>query len=60
MVFASVEENTRLKLTLKNFLEYHHLDPRSVYKYTSFSRLCARADVRDDFSEPAEMKLRRR
>ena len=54
---ASFEEDTGLKLTLKNFLEYHHLDPRSVYKYTSFSRLCARADVRDDFSEPAENEI---
>lgn len=51
---ASFEEDTGLKLTLANFLEYYHLDVRSVYKFTSFSRLCARADVMEDFAEPLE------
>ena len=51
---ASFEEDTGTKLSLSNFLDYYHLDPRSIYKFTSFSRLCARADVIDDFSEPLE------
>jgi len=51
---ASFEEDTGLKLTLANFLQYNHLSPRALYKFTSFSRLCARADVLDDFVEPLE------
>ena len=51
---ASFEEDSELKLTLANFLDYFHLDPRSIYKFSTFSRLCARADVTDDFTEPLE------
>ena len=51
---ASFEEDTGMKLSLGNFLDYYHLDPRSVYKFATFSRLCARADVIDDFTEPLE------
>ncbi|MEE1016117.1 MAG: DUF3427 domain-containing protein [Ruminococcus sp.] len=56
---ASFEEDTGLALTLANFLHYHHLDPRSIYKFDSFSRLCARADVIDNFDEPAEETLKK-
>ena len=51
---ASFEEDTGLELTLANFLDYYHLDARAMYKYSSFSRLCARADVIDDFEESTE------
>ena len=51
---ASFADDTGLELTLGNFLDYYHLDPRAVYKFTSFSRLCARADVTPDFQEPME------
>ena len=34
---------------LANFLDYYHLDPRAIYKFSSFSRICARADVIEDF-----------
>ena len=51
---ASFEEDTGLELTLANFLDYYHLDARAMYKYSSFSRLCARADVVDDFEESTE------
>ena len=51
---ASFEEDTGLKLSLATFLDYYHLDPRSIYKFATFSRLCARADVIDDFNEPIE------
>lgn len=51
---ASFSDDSGLPLTLANFLEYNHLDPRSIYKYASFSRLAARADAIDDFSEPIE------
>lgn len=51
---ASFEEDTGLELTLANFLDYYHIDARAMYKYSSFSRLCARADVIDDFEETTE------
>ena len=51
---ASFEEDTGMELSLACFLDYYHLDPRSIYKFATFSRLCARADVIDDFSEPME------
>ena len=54
---ASFEEDTGMKLSLANFLDYYHLDPRSIYKFATFSRLCARADVIEEFSEPLEETL---
>ena len=51
---ANFTEDSGLELTLANFLDYYHLDPRAIYKFSSFSRLCARADVIEDFSEPVE------
>ena len=56
---AGFEEDTGQKLTLANFLHYHHLDPRAIYKFDSFSRLCARADVIDNFDEPAEVLMQK-
>ncbi len=54
---ASFAEDTGLELTLSNFLDYYHIDPRAIYKFSSFSRLCARADVMDDFTESLEETL---
>jgi superfamily II DNA or RNA helicase len=51
---ASFEENSQLSLTLNNFLSYYHMDIRSLYTNGSFSRLCAQAGVKPDFSEPDE------
>lgn len=54
---ASFAEDSGLELTLANFLDYYHLDPRAIYKFSSFSRICARADVIEDFTEPLEDTL---
>ncbi len=54
---ATFEEDSGLELTLKHFLDYYHLDPRAIYKFTSFSRLKAKADVIDDFEESIEETL---
>ena len=54
---ASFEEDTGQKLSLAAFLDHYHLDPRTLYKRATFSRLCARADVIDDFEEPLEETL---
>ena len=54
---ATFEEDTGLNLTLENFLDHYRIDPRSIYKFDSFSRLCARADMIDNFEEPIEEVL---
>jgi superfamily II DNA or RNA helicase len=51
---ASFEEDSGLELTLANFLNYYHIEPHAIYKFSSFSRLCARADLINDFKEPLE------
>ena len=52
---ASFTEDTGLPLTLGNFLDYYHLDPRAIYsKKVCFSRLCVRAGAASDFAEPLE------
>ena len=51
---ATFTEDSGMELTLANFLDYYHLDPRAIYKFSSFSRICARADVIEDFEEPLE------
>ena len=51
---ATFEEDTGTTLSLAHFLDYFHLDPRSLYKFSSFSRLKVRADLMDDFVEPLE------
>lgn len=56
---ASFTDDTGKDLSLSSFLEYYHLDPRSMYKYSSFSRLCAMADVTEDFHEPLEETLQK-
>ncbi len=51
------EEDSGLPLTLGNFLDYCRIDARSLYKFSSFSRLCKRAGKLDAFTEPAEETL---
>ncbi len=44
-----------LPLTLSNFVEYNHIDVRTIYAHeNSFSRLSVRAGVRDNFLEDGE------
>lgn len=52
-------EDSGLPLTLANFLDYYHLTPRTLYgaQATSFARLCAQAELGEDFSEPDETAL---
>lgn len=52
---TSFEETSGLPLNLANFVEYNHLDIRTIYAHeNSFSRLSARACVRDNFTEDGE------
>ena len=47
-------EDSGMPLSLKNFIGYYHLDPRTIYGKYSFSRLCVEAGRKDDFNEPGE------
>lgn len=51
------KHHSSLPLTLNNFLEFHHLDIRQVYKKGSWKRLCADAGAIPDFKEPQEKEL---
>lgn len=54
MRIASFEEDSGQSLSLDAFLTYSHIDPRSLYRFSTFSRLCVRADVKEDFAEEIE------
>ncbi|WP_298069382.1 DEAD/DEAH box helicase [uncultured Mailhella sp.] len=56
---SSFTDDTGKMLTLGNFLDHYHLDPRSLYRFSTFSRLRARADVIDDFHEPLEETIQK-
>ncbi len=51
---STFEEDTGLPLTLSNFLGYYHIDPRTMYKYSTFTMLCERAGVSEHSAEPAD------
>lgn len=48
---ASFTENTGRVLILTNFLDHYHIAPRSLYKFSTFSRICARVDVIENFED---------
>jgi len=54
---ATFEEDSGLELTFKNFLDYSHLDMREIYRFASFSRICANAGAIEEFKEPLEETL---
>ena len=54
---SSFTEDTGRELTLANFLDYYRLDPRSIYKFCSFSRICAKAGAIEDFTDSLEEVL---
>ncbi len=52
---ASFTDDTGRPLTLADFLDYYHMDPRQIYgRDVCFSRLCVRAGTAADFAEPSE------
>jgi len=46
-----------MELNLANFLEYSHLDLKTIYAEDSFSRLCVLAGVKENFDEELENVL---
>ncbi len=53
----SFKLNSTLALTLKNFLEFNHLDLPLLYKKGSWKRLLVAAGVIEDFVDPQEEEL---
>lgn len=56
-LIKTFSNDSDLELNLTNFIDYYHFDLREIYKFSSFSRLCARAGVIENFDEPVEEKL---
>lgn len=46
-----------LPLTLSNFIEFYHIPIESIYKKYSWSRLCQRAGIIDDFESINEKQI---
>jgi superfamily II DNA or RNA helicase len=56
---AGFVEDTGQPLDMAAFLEHYGWDLDEIYRRDSWSRLCVRAGVRPDFSDPDEAALRR-
>ncbi len=53
-------EESGQKLSLANFLQYHHLGIQQIYRknnHEAFARLCVEAGVQENFQEPDEVLL---
>ncbi len=48
-----------LSLTLKNFIEFQHIELQLIYKKDNWKRLCVEAGVIRDFKEPNESEITR-
>jgi superfamily II DNA or RNA helicase len=53
------KHQSTLPLTLKNFLEFNHIDLQLIYRKGSWKRLCADAGVIPSFEEPNEQDIAR-
>jgi superfamily II DNA or RNA helicase len=51
---ACFAEDSSLQLSIKNFVQYYHMDIRNIYKSYNFSRLCVEAGIKEDFEEELE------
>jgi superfamily II DNA or RNA helicase len=51
------QHQTILPLTLNNFLELNHISIETIYKKDSWSRLCQRAGVIEDFENTNEKQI---
>lgn len=54
---STFEDDTGKPISLKNFLEYYHLDILYIYGKYNFSRLCVIANVMEDFHEEMESDM---
>jgi len=53
------KHQSTLPLTLINFIGFYNIELEQIYKRGSWKRLCADAEVIDDFSEPHEKEVTR-
>jgi superfamily II DNA or RNA helicase len=51
------KHQTTLPLTLNNFIELNHIPIQTIYKKDSWSRLCQRAEIIDDFQSINEKQI---
>ena len=51
------QHQTNLPLTLNNFIELNHISIETIYKKDSWSRLCQRAGLIDDFETTNEKQI---
>ena len=51
------QHQTTLPLTLNNFIELNHISIETIYKKDSWSRLCQRAGVIEDFENTNEKQI---
>lgn len=51
------QHHFNLPLTLQNFIDLHHIQLESIYKKDSWSRLCQRAGVIEDFEAVNEKQI---
>ncbi len=53
------KHQSTLSLTLRNFIDFQHIDLQLIYKKGSWKRLCAEAGVIQDFNEFNESEITR-
>lgn len=51
---ATFVEDTGLPLSLTNFLNYYHIEPKTLYKRGNFAHLSVMAGAKEEFSEELE------
>ncbi|MGF7042019.1 DUF3427 domain-containing protein [Mucilaginibacter lappiensis] len=51
------KHQTTLSLTLKNFIEFQHIESQLIYKKDNWRRLCVEAGVIENFVEPNEAEI---
>jgi superfamily II DNA or RNA helicase len=54
---SNFQYQTSLPLTLNNFIAFNHISIEAIYKKDSWSRLCQRAKVIDDFENSNEKQI---
>jgi len=51
------KHQSTLSLSLKNFIEFQHIEPQLIYKKDNWKRLCVEAGVLPNFIEPNETEI---
>lgn len=54
---ASFKNDTGKEITFANFLRYYRIEPRKLYRTSSFSNLCVLAKLREAYSDVTEKAM---